>query len=260
MISKQQIKTIHSLRLKKYRDQSGLFVGEGPKVVAELLQSFECKYIAALQSWVDANQIAIPAGVKCETIQMEDLAKASLLEAPQQVIAIFRKQPDILPTTGVLQSELCLALDTVQDPGNLGTILRLARWFGINHVICSPATADIYSPKVVQATMGALGKVSVAYTPLPQYLASLGDEIPIFGTFLNGTNIYDAPLTSHGIIVMGNEGNGISPETANHINQRLYIPPYPMGSPTIESLNVGVATAITCAEFRRRTLSIEHCK
>ena len=259
MISKQQIKTIHSLRLKKYRDQSGLFVGEGPKVVAELLQSFECKYIAALQSWVDANQIAIPAGVKCETIQMEDLAKASLLEAPQQVIAIFRKQPDILPTTGVLQSELCLALDTVQDPGNLGTILRLARWFGINHVICSPATADIYSPKVVQATMGALGKVSVAYTPLPQYLASLGDEIPIFGTFLNGTNIYDAPLTSHGIIVMGNEGNGISPETANHINQRLYIPPYPMGSPTIESLNVGVATAITCAEFRRRTLSIEHC-
>lgn len=260
MISKQQIKTIHSLRLKKYRDQSGLFVGEGPKVVAELLQSFECKYIAALQSWVDANQIAIPAGAKCETIQMEDLAKASLLEAPQQVIAIFRKQPDILPTTGVLQSELCLALDTVQDPGNLGTILRLARWFGINHVICSPATADIYSPKVVQATMGALGKVSVAYTPLPQYLASLGDEIPIFGTFLNGTNIYDAPLTSHGIIVMGNEGNGISPETANHINQRLYIPPYPMGSPTIESLNVGVATAITCAEFRRRTLSIEHCK
>lgn len=260
MISKQQIKTIHSLRLKKYRDQSGLFVGEGPKVVAELLLSFECKYIAALQSWVDANQIAIPAGVKCETIQMEDLAKASLLEAPQQVIAIFRKQPDILPTTGVLQSELCLALDTVQDPGNLGTILRLARWFGINHVICSPATADIYSPKVVQATMGALGKVSVAYTPLPQYLASLGDEIPIFGTFLNGTNIYDAPLTSHGIIVMGNEGNGISPETASHINQRLYIPPYPMGSPTIESLNVGVATAITCAEFRRRILSIEHCK
>ena len=260
MISKQQIKTIHSLRLKKYRDQSELFVGEGPKVVAELLQSFECIYIAALQSWLDANQTAIPAGVRCETILAEELAKASLLEAPQQVIAIFRKLPDTLPTAGALQSELCLALDTVQDPGNLGTILRLARWFGINHVICSPTTADVYSPKVVQATMGALGKVNVAYTPLPQYLASMSDEIPIYGTFLDGTNIYDAPLTSHGIIVMGNEGNGISPETANHINQRLYIPPYPIGNPTIESLNVGVATAITCAEFRRRTLSIEHCK
>ncbi|MBQ7741796.1 MAG: RNA methyltransferase [Bacteroidaceae bacterium] len=256
MISKQQIKTIHSLRLKKYRDQSGLFVGEGPKVVAELLQSFECTYIAALQSWLEANQTFIPAGVRCDTLQPEELAKTSMLEAPQQVIAIFRKQPDALPTTDALQSELCLALDTVQDPGNLGTILRLARWFGINHVICSPTTADIYSPKVVQATMGALGKVKVAYTPLPQYLASLSNEIPVYGTFLDGTNIYDAPLTSRGIIVMGNEGNGISQETASHITQRLYIPPYPMGSPAIESLNVGVATAITCAEFRRRIMPI----
>ena len=256
MISKQQIKTIHSLRLKKHRDQSGLFVGEGPKVVAELLQSFECTYIAALQSWLDANHTLIPAEVRCDTLQPEELAKASMLETPQQVIAIFRKQPEVLPTTNALLSELCLALDTVQDPGNLGTILRLARWFGINHVICSPATADIYSPKVVQATMGALGKVNVAYTPLPQYLASLNDEISVYGTFLDGTNIFDAPLTNHGIIVMGNEGNGISQETACHITRRLYIPPYPIGSPAIESLNVGVATAITCAEFRRRIMSI----
>ena len=187
-------------------------------------------------------------------LQPEELAKASMLEAPQQVIAVFRQKQSTLPSQFILQKELCLALDTVQDPGNLGTILRLARWFGINHVICSPATADIYSPKVVQATMGALGKVNVAYTPLPQYFASLKDEISVYGTFLDGTNIYDAPLTSYGIIVMGNEGNGISQETASHITQRLYIPPYPMGSPTIESLNVGVATAITCAEFRRRTL------
>ena len=252
MISKQQIKAIHSLRLKKYRDQRGLFVGEGPKVVGELLNTFECTFVAATASWIEANRQIIPAGIPCETVQPEELAKASLLETPQQVLAIFRQKENTLPTDSALQSELCLALDTVQDPGNLGTILRLARWFGINYVICSPGTADIYSPKVVQAAMGALGKVSVGYTPLPQYLSGIPADIPVYGTFLDGTNIYDTPLSYRGIIVMGNEGNGISQLTASHVTHRLYIPPYPAGTPTIESLNVGVATAITCAEFRRR--------
>ena len=252
MISKQQIKTIHSLRLKKFRDESNLFLGEGPKVVKELLQSFSCTFLAATPSWIDANQHILPPGINCIAISADDLGRASLMDAPQQVLAIFNKKPSQLPSAHSMQSELCLALDTIQDPGNLGTIIRLARWFGIDHIICSPETADIYSPKTVQATMGALGKVNVAYTPLPQWLCSLPGDIPIYGTFLNGSNIYEASLTPNGIIVMGNEGRGISPQIADCISHRLYIPPYPLGQPDIESLNVGIATAITCAEFRRR--------
>jgi len=146
---------------------------------------------------------------------------------------------------------LCLALDEVQDPGNLGTIIRIADWFGIEHIFCSQGTADVYNPKVVQATMGALARVHVHYVNLSELIDSLPD-IPVYGTFLDGTNIYEQELSQTGIIVMGNEGNGISPEVRKVINRRLYIPNYPANRPTSESLNVAVATAITCAEFRRR--------
>ena len=252
MISKHQIKTIHSLRYKKFRDESNLFLGEGPKVVEELLHTFSCTYLAATPSWLDAHSHMLPAGVSAAALTADELRRASLMDTPQQVLALFRKQPSHIPTADALQSELCLALDTIQDPGNLGTILRLARWFGINHIVCSNETADIYSPKTVQSTMGALGKVNVVYASLPQWLGTLPKDIPVYGTFLNGSNIYNTPLTANGIIVMGNEGQGISPQVAGCISRRLYIPPYPPGQPGIESLNVGIATAITCAEFRRR--------
>ncbi|KAA6342762.1 23S rRNA (uridine(2479)-2'-O)-methyltransferase, partial [termite gut metagenome] len=182
----------------------------------------------------------------------EELSRCSLLKAPQQVLAVFEQPQYQLNLTPVRKS-LSLALDDVQDPGNLGTIIRIADWFGIEHVFCSSGTADVYSPKVVQATMGAIARVKVHYVTLPELVRSLGD-IPVYGTFLDGENIYTQSLSANGVIVMGNEGNGISKDTESFINRRLFIPSYPPERETSESLNVAVATAIVCAEFRRRPL------
>jgi len=149
--------------------------------------------------------------------------------------------------------ELVLALDEVQNPGNLGTIVRLADWFGIGDIVCSSGTADCFNPKVVQATMGAILRVRVHYTDLPRFLAeAAGRGTPVYGTFLEGDNIYDAPLTRGGIVVMGNEGRGVTPETARTVTRKLFIPPYPADRHGSESLNVAMATGIVCAEFRRR--------
>jgi TrmH family RNA methyltransferase len=142
----------------------------------------------------------------------------------------------------------------VQDPGNLGTIIRLADWFGIEHIFCSQGTVDVYNPKVIQATMGAMARVQLHYVDLPALITSLHKDIPVYGTFLDGNDMYGEPLSGNGLIVMGNEGNGISEEVSRLINRRLYIPNYPQERETSESLNVATATAIICAEFRRRLL------
>ena len=163
------------------------------------------------------------------------------------VLAVYRI-PEYHLNIETLKKELVLALDTVQDPGNLGTIVRLADWFGIRHIVCSPDTADLYNPKVVQATMGALARVKVYYRSLPDFLSQVDSSV-VYGTF-----IYHTSLTKSGVIVMGNEGNGISVKLEPYIGKRLYIPNYPVGQPTSESLNVAVAAAITCAEFRRRQI------
>ncbi len=251
MISKQKIKNIHSLELKKFRDKEGLFIGEGPKVVEELMHRYECQYIAATSDWLDNNS-QILKNIEVDCVSKEELTKASLLKSPQKVLGIFRKQPESQISSTWPQKELCLMLDTIQDPGNLGTIIRLANWFGINHIICSQNTVDFYSPKVVQATMGAIGKSQIHYCNLAEYLATLDKNIPVYGTFLEGENIYNTPLSAHGIIIMGNEGNGISADIAKCVNTKLYIPPYPNDANIVESLNVSIATAITCSEFRRR--------
>ncbi len=149
---------------------------------------------------------------------------------------------------------LVLALDDVQDPGNLGTIMRIADWFGIKDIFCSKGTADIYNPKAVQATMGAISRVKIHYTELAKEIASLPASVPVYGTFLEGDIIYDTELSGNGVIIMGNEGNGISREVGKTINRKLYIPNWPAGAATSESLNVAIATAIVCAEFRRRLL------
>ncbi len=155
-------------------------------------------------------------------------------------------------TKPILLPRSFLALDGIQDPGNLGTIIRLADWFGIEHIVCSPDTADVFSPKTVQATMGALAHVKVHYTELEDYLkAQVARQIPLFGTFLDGENMYTKELSANGIIVMGNEGNGIRPQIEKLINQKLYIPSFPPERETSESLNVAIATAVICAEFRR---------
>ena len=152
-------------------------------------------------------------------------------------------------------NDLILALDGVQDPGNMGTILRIADWFGIREVVCSEHTADCFNPKVVQATMGAIARVRVHYLPLTEWLAqAVQAGVSVYGTFLDGETIYDAPLTTGGIVVMGSEGKGVSAQVAALVTHRLYIPSFPAGVPTSESLNVATATAIVCSEFRRRCL------
>lgn len=262
MISKQLQKLIHSLELKKFRDQHGLFVAEGPKVVGELLKTFRCKTLIGLPEWFEDFSLptAQPfttkgreasANIETFTVTPQELERISLLRAPQSVIGLFYKKMPALPSPEVTSTHLCLALDRIQDPGNLGTIIRTANWFGIDHIFCSPDTADPYSPKVIQATMGAIAQTNVYTTDLKAYLQSV-TQAPIYGTFLEGEDLYSAPLTPHGIILMGNEGKGISPDLQPCVTNKLFIPPHNPQSTTVESLNVGVATAITCAEFRRR--------
>lgn len=251
MLSKNKIKYIHSLELKKNRKKEGVFVAEGHKLVGDLLPHFHCRLILATNTWLKEHH-DIQADEIIE-ITPEELVKASLLKTPQEVLAIF-EQPQYDYTTDVIKNSLCLALDDIQDPGNLGTIIRLADWFGIEHIFCSQGTVDVYNSKVIQATMGALARVKVHYCNLPELISSLKD-VPVYGTFLDGENIYNKPLSENGLIIMGNEGNGVSKEVSQLINNKLYIPNYPTGRATSESLNVAIATAVVCAEFRRRLMN-----
>ncbi|WP_288857237.1 RNA methyltransferase [uncultured Bacteroides sp.] len=247
-LSKNRIKYIRSLEQKKNRKADKVFLAEGPKLVGDLLGHFSCQFLLATSEWLSRNQ---PLSVTDVTeVSEEELSRASLLKTPQQVLAVFR-QPDEKTDVSVISRSLCLALDDVQDPGNLGTIVRLADWFGIEHIFCSPNTVDIYNPKTVQATMGGIARVRLHYTPLPELIRSLKD-IPVYGTFLDGENMYGQSLSKNGLIVMGNEGNGIGKEVKSLINRKLYIPNYPASREAAESLNVAIATAVVCAEFRRQ--------
>lgn len=249
MISRTRIKWIKSLEMRKYRLQEKAFVAEGPKLVGELLPYSTPLYIAATKDWLDANRHLLRAVKEVDEVSQTELERASLLRTPQSVLAVM-PIPEMRLDISSLQKKLVIALDSVQDPGNLGTILRIADWFGIHEVLCSEGTADVYNPKCVQSCMGALARVEVFYCNLPEVLGQV--EMPVFGTFLDGTDIYKEELSGEGIIVMGNEGNGISQPVAKLVNRRLYVPNYPKGSLTTESLNVAVATGIVCAEFRRR--------
>lgn len=251
-LSKNKIKFIRSLELKKNRKTEKAFLAEGHKLVGDLLGRFHCRLLVATNEWFASNeQVQTDAIDETVTVSEEELSRASLLKAPQQVLAVF-DQPEYPTDTSVIGRSLCLALDDIQDPGNLGTIVRLADWFGIEDVFCSPQTADIYNPKAIQATMGGIAHVRLHYTSLPDLIRTLDRKIPVYGTFLDGENMYGEKLSTNGLIVMGNEGNGISPDVGNLINRRLYIPNYPTGRETSESLNVAIATAVVCAEFRRQ--------
>ena len=249
MITKARIKIIKSLEQRKQRNLHHLFVAEGPKLVGELLSTMQPSYIAALPKWWKEHKNIIGHHCEADIITPEELQKTSLLRTPQQVIALF-PIPQHQFNAQVAQSELCLALDGVQDPGNMGTILRIADWFGIHHVVCSEDTVDVYNPKTVQATMGALARVKVHYTDLTALLCQC--NAPIYGTLLDGDNIYEQELGRNGFIVMGNEGNGLSQAIREIVTHKLFIPNYPIGAETTESLNVAIATRIVCSEFRRR--------
>ena len=250
MLSKAKIKYIRSLELKKFRNECNAFVAEGNKLVADMLPAFTCDLLIAKSSWMATQGDILTKELL--VAEEEDIRKASFLKNPQDVLAVFQRPTWSLEEVNPTNS-LILALDGIQDPGNLGTIIRLADWFGIEHLVCSLDTVDVFSPKVVQATMGALAHVKVHYTHLESYLKKqLEKQVPLFGTFLDGENMYSKTLSNHGIIVMGNEGNGIRPQIEQLINQKLYIPSFPAERETSESLNVAIATAVICAEFRRR--------
>ncbi|MDO4957400.1 MAG: RNA methyltransferase [Bacteroidales bacterium] len=252
MISKSRIKLVNSLEQKKFRKREGLFVAEGPKLVNDLLSILPCQWMAHTQQYAKPSSICFPIEHE-EICTPDELQKLSFLTTPQQVIALFSlPQHEFNPQLPA--QELCLALDGVQDPGNLGTIVRLADWFGIRHIFCSPTTADIYSPKAIQATMGAIARVNLYYTDLVELIKQQESNTPIYGTLLDGNNVYQEDLQQKGLLIMGNEGNGLSQEVRALLTHKLFIPSFPPDSPTSESLNVGVATAILCAEFRRKAL------
>ncbi|HJA89000.1 MAG TPA: RNA methyltransferase [Candidatus Parabacteroides intestinavium] len=250
MISKNKIKYIRSLELKKNRISERIFVAEGNKLVADMLPFYTCKLLLAKPNWM-ATQGDIPAE-ELLVAEEDDIRKASFLKNPQDVLALFH-YPEWNLEEADPRKDLVLLLDGIQDPGNLGTIIRLADWFGIEHIVCSTDTADVFNPKTVQATMGALAHVKVHYTELAGYIRHWkGNSVPVYGTFLDGDNLYGRSLTKNGLLIMGNEGNGVRPEIASLADERLYIPNYPQGRETAESLNVAIATAILCSEFRRR--------
>lgn len=230
---------------------------EGTRSVIDSAPAFDVEMIIATPAWTEAYAHRLPAGLpRPLSARRDDMERMTALSTPQGVMAVCRI-PEVPATMEPpADGELMLALDTVQDPGNLGTIVRLADWYGIRRIMASRETADIFSAKAVQSTMGAVARVTVAYCDLAAELQRISASgIPVYGTFLDGNNIYDTTLTQGGIIVMGNEGNGISEAVGRHITRRLYLPPYPASEACgMESLNVAMATAITVAEFRRRVL------
>lgn len=240
-LSASQIKFIRSLGQKKFREESGLFLAEGEKIVAEAM----------------ASDFKVVEVYRTEEIGAGCMERISRLSSPSPVLAVIeqKKQNPDSYISSLVKSDpapLCLALDGVRDPGNLGTILRLADWFGIDAVFASEDTVELYNPKVVQATMGAIFRKNVIYTHLPGIIQKFsGAGLPVYGTFLDGDNLYHQKPIPKGLIVMGSESTGISNEVATLISHKLLIPPYPAEARTSESLNVAIATAIICAEFRR---------
>ena len=253
MLSKNKIRLINSLDSKKIRSENGLFVAEGEKLVSEIIESqLTIKYLAGTEDWFSKTDSRKLNSIEKDIVSNEQLKKISFLKTPQSVLCLA-KIPTYDLNLASLKDKLLLVLDNVQDPGNLGTIIRIADWFGIEHIICSVNSADAFNPKVVQATMGAICRVKIYYEDLAEILkTSQRLNIPMFGTTLNGENIYNADLKPNGLIMMGNESKGISPACIPYLTQQLFIPFYPPEQQQSESLNVAIATAIVCSEFRRR--------
>lgn len=267
-ITKSQVKLVRSLQHKKFRDELGLFVAEGDKCVSELAKAFELELLIVEDGLTSRSDLA---AVSLLTAQRSEIEQMSGLRTPQGVIGVFKKSnspKDGLTGAAGLTAQrsnspkdgLILALDGVQDPGNLGTIIRTCDWFGVHDIVCSLDTADCYNPKVVQATMGALARVRVHYVDLPKWLNDQinGQMVNIYGTLLDGEDMYKElsnlqtfKPSNDAVIVMGNEGNGISPAVRQLVTHPIRIPSYPPDAETSESLNVSIATAIVLAEFRR---------
>jgi len=239
MVVKSQIKFIKNLQQKKYRSQNRLFVVEGIKTVKELLDSS----LEAYKIYVTDSSVLGVDQDFVELVTQQELKKMSGLATPNKVLGVFR-----MPEPGSMDfSDWVIALDDVRDPGNLGTIIRLCDWFGVPSLICSPNTVDCYNPKTLQATMGSISRVNIVYTDLQQLLGEL--ELPIYGAFMDGKVVYTEQMPKKGVLVMGNEANGVSTAIADLVDKKISIPQF--GAKTAESLNVATATAILLNEVRR---------
>lgn len=252
MITKSFRRDIASLADSKGRKKLGAFVVEGSKCVLDTLDHFSLRYLIATQAWCDFNKVGGIVSSKIVIANRGEIGEMSSMSLAPDVMAVYDLPECQLFDAKNLKNTLVVALDRVQDPGNLGTIIRTADWMGVTNILASHDTVDCFNPKVVQATMGAISRVKIIYGNLVEMLSYFEEDTPIYGTFLDGENIYKAKLSNHGIIVMGNEGRGISDNVERMVNRRIMIPPYPLGRPTSESLNVAIATAITLSQFRNR--------
>lgn len=255
MLSKSQISFINSLKQKKYREEHQLFIAEGAKIVPELLNSsIAVKQIYATSEFLRNNKI--PNAVERFEIKENELERISALTKANEVLAVC-ETPQYILDNDSLKGKLTLVLDDIKDPGNLGTIIRIADWFGIENIVCSSETADAFNPKVVQATMGSIARIKLHYVSLTEFIKYQvsSSKYQVFGALLEGENIYTEKLSSEGLIVIGNESRGISEEVQALITDKISIPSfshYKSGSGEAESLNAAIATSIICSEFRRR--------
>ena len=256
MLSKSQIKHISSLKVKKYRELYGEFIAEGSKLVLELLNSnYTAIALYALKDWLNDNNI--PSGIKIDVFEISEseMSRITSLSTPSPCLLIL-KTHDVLFNPIIAEKELVLMLDDIKDPGNLGTIIRTADWFGFKNIVCSPNTVDLYNPKTIQSTMGSVARVNVCYQPLDELLTKLNKNVSVYGSLLEGENIINKKLNTNGIIIIGNESKGISEKIRNYINEKIFIPGYQTATSLDkpESLNASIATAIICYEFRRRVI------
>jgi TrmH family RNA methyltransferase len=256
MLSKDKIKHFRSLRLKKFREKYGEYLVEGDKIIKELIDSKYSlvKQLIATRQWLKDNyKYEIYPAEVIKVVSLYELGKISSFKTPGEVIAVLRIPEQTINKAAVI-NDLSIVLDKIQDPGNLGNIIRIADWFGIKNIFCSHDCADCFNPKVVQATMGAIMRINVYYVNLKDLLEEYTSVsgFTIYGTFLRGESIYDKDLEKRAFIIMGNESRGISKSYMPYIKSRLFIPKYTYQSGSIESLNVSAATAIICSEFRRK--------
>ena len=261
MLTNRVVRLVSSLAESKGRRKEGLFVAEGAKCVRDTAAAFRARYLFILRDHCEefadmAEKFRASGAEVMDDLSRGDMQRLSSLSTVSPVLAVYEIPEVQAPSPEVLMGQLVVALDRIQDPGNLGTIIRTADWMGVTTILASRDTVDVFSPKVVQATMGAISRVRVCYTDLVATLGELRDRgAEIFGTYLGGENIYTATLPANAVVVMGNEGSGISVEVGTTVTRRLLIPSYPVGAETSESLNVATATAITLSTFRSRLFS-----
>jgi len=253
MLTKNTVKYIRSLSAKKFREIYGSFIAEGPKIVSDIIHSsLVIEKLFATGQWLEENSEIVKQVAEVSCITEKELSEISQLTTPNNVVAIV-KTPVFRFTSDIAVNSLVITLDDIRDPGNLGTIIRIADWFGYRHILCSLTSVDAFNPKCIQATMGSIARVYIYYGDLQQILNQSLGKTTVYGAFLSGTNIYNETLGSNGFLIIGNEANGISPEISSLVSDRLFIPSGNKSGTGAESLNASAAAAIICSEFFRRS-------